>query len=67
MSETSTKEDRRAMRLVGQDIRLFLRLASQRIAEKPDVLPFKPQNGQVVVGWLQSLAERYANGEDILT
>ncbi len=49
----------------AQDITLFLRLASLRIENRPEAMPFKAEQGQLVIGWLRALADRYGDGEDI--
>ena len=60
-----TKDEAVNLRLAVQDIELFLRLASLRIENRPDCVPFKPERGQLVISWLRSLADRYGKGEDI--
>lgn len=65
MTEKFTKAEAESLTRAVQDIRLFLRLARLRIENKPDAIPFKAVIGNLVLGWLDGLATRYATGEDI--
>ena len=41
-----------------QIIRQFLDKAKQRIADHPGKMPFKPVEGNLIIGWLIALTER---------
>jgi hypothetical protein len=60
-----SKAERENLIHAKQDIELFLQLASMRIEEYPQSLPFKPVHGQQIISWLRYLAGKYGRGEDI--
>ncbi len=53
------------MKFVGQDIKLFLRLASLHVEQHPDKIPCSPKTARLAISWLWGLAEQYGNGEEI--
>ena len=63
--DTYTREQRESLIRAKQDIELFLRLASDRIDNRTNVLPFPRMDGNIVISWLRALLTRYAAGEDI--
>ena len=65
MPDTFTKDEAENLKRAAQDIELFIRLAVMRIESNPDVLPFKPTTGRLVLSWLRPLAAAYGNGDDI--
>jgi hypothetical protein len=65
VEDTWTKEEKENLARAVFDIDLFLRLATIRIENHPEKVPFKTATGHNVVNWLKALAQRYRCGEDI--